>query len=80
MNVHLKLVSDHPRSTPRARLDGPALHRLADELTEEIQAGHSSIAHALASFQNLSPFAIAIIATWMTRAGISGAEILDAVV
>lgn len=83
MNNHLKLVShnpDKPASSPIARLDGRALHSLADMLTAEVQAGHSDLAHVLASLQRLSPFAIAVVASWMTRAGLSEAEILKVVV
>jgi hypothetical protein len=79
MTAHLKLVSQNAMATSHGRLDGLALHRLADRLTKEIKSGHSEMAHALASLQNLSPFAIAIIATWMTRAGLSERDILKAV-
>jgi hypothetical protein len=79
MTAHLKLVSDHPISTSNVRLDGLALHRLADRLTNDIKSGHVELAHAVASLQKLSPFAIAIIATWMARAGLSERDILKAV-
>lgn len=77
MNTHLKLVSENEISTPNARLDGRALHRLADRLTEEVHAGRYEVAHLLASLQKLSPFGIAIVATWMTRAGLSESDILN---
>ena len=80
MSAHLKLVSDNPTPLPRVRPDGRALHRLADRLTEEVQAGHPELAQVVASFQHLSPFGVAIVATWMTRAGLSETEILDVVV
>jgi hypothetical protein len=79
MNTHLKLVSDNPVSVSSARLNGQALHQLADVLTEEVRAGHYDLARFLAAFHKLSPFAIAVIATWMTRAGLSEAEILNVV-
>ncbi len=79
MNTHLKLVSDNPGSVSSARLDGRALHQLADVLTEEVRAGRFELAHFLAALQKLSPFGIAVIATWMTRAGLSEAEILNVV-
>lgn len=79
MPAHLKLVSQNPIAPSHGRLDGLALHRLADRLTKEIKGGHAEMAHALASLQNLSPFAIAIIATWMARAGLSERDILKAV-
>lgn len=80
MNAHLKLVADNPVSAPTGRLSGRELHLLADMLTAEVQAGRSEAARFLASLQKLSPFGIALIATWMTRAGLSEAEILDVVI
>jgi hypothetical protein len=80
MTTHLKLVSDNPISASGGRLDGRALHQLADRLTEEIQTGHSKVARVLASLEHLSPFGVAIVATWMTKAGLSEAEILEVVV
>jgi hypothetical protein len=79
MSAHLKLVSDNPTPPLRIRPDGRALHRLADRLTEEIQAGHPELAQVVASFQHLSPFDVAIVATWMTKAGLSETEILEVV-
>ncbi|MFZ4535605.1 hypothetical protein [Propionivibrio sp.] len=80
MKNHLKIVSVNPNSVSSTRLNGCALHQLADRLIEEIKAGHSRNAHILASLQNLSPFAIAVVATWMTKAGLSEADILNTVV
>lgn len=80
MNTHLKLVADNPVSAPPGRLNGRELHQLADMLTSEVQAGRSEAARFLASLQKLSPFGIAVIATWMTRAGLSEAEILEVVI
>lgn len=79
MNTHLKLVSDHPVSAPTPRLNGRELHQLADILSAEVRAGHRELAHCLVAMQKLSPFGIAVIATWMTKAGLSEAEILDVV-
>ncbi len=80
MNTHLKLVADNPDLISRPRLDGRGLHELADRLIEQVRAGHANYAQVLASFQNLSPLAIATVATWMARAGLSEAEILKVVV
>lgn len=80
MTAHLRLVSDNPLSGPSGRPDGLALHRLADMLTAEIRAGHYEVAHRLVSRQKLSPFGVAIVATWLTKAGVSEVEILDVVV
>ncbi len=79
MNTHLKLVSDNQSPVPRGRPDARTLHQLADKLTEEVQAGHYEVARVLASFYELSPFGIAIIATWMTKAGLSEVDILKVV-
>ena len=79
MNAHLKLVSDNPVFVSGARLNGRALHQLADMLTEEVRAGRYDLARFLASLHKLSPFAIAVVATWMTRAGLSEADILSIV-
>ena len=79
MNTPLKLVSDNRILVPSVRLNGRELHQLADRLTEEVQAGHVEVAHVLASVQRLSPFGIAVIATWMTKAGLSEAEIMGVV-
>jgi alkylhydroperoxidase family enzyme len=80
MKTHLKLVSDNPIPGSNFRPDGRALHQLADRLTEEIHAGHPEDAHFLASLQKLSPFGVAVVATWMAKAGVSEAEILEVVV
>ncbi len=79
MNAHLKLVSDNPIPVSSPRLDGRALHQLADVLTEEVRAGRYDLARFLAALHKLSPFAIAVVATWMTKAGLSEAEILNVV-
>ena len=80
MKNHLRVVSVNPIPVSSDRLDGRALHQLADRLTEEIQAGHSEQAHILASLQKLSPFAIAVLATWMAKAGLNEAQILNVVI
>jgi hypothetical protein len=80
MSTHLKLVADNPRLIARPRLDGRGLHDLANRLTEQVKAGHPNYAQVLASLQNLSPFAIATVATWMARAGLSETEILQVVI
>lgn len=80
MNTHLRLVADNPALSPGVRLDGRALHLLADVLTEKVQAGHYEGAHVLATLQKLSPFGIAVVATWMAKAGLSETDILNVVV
>lgn len=80
MSTHLRLVADNPSSISQPRLDGRALHDLADRLTAQVQAGHANYAQVLVSLQKLSPLGIATIATWMVRAGLSEAEILNVVI
>lgn len=80
MGAALKLVSDNPRLASRARHDGRSLHRLADCLTERVRTGQHERARELAALQCLSPIAIATVATWMARAGLSEAEILRVIV
>lgn len=80
MNAHLKLVSDHPIAVRPGRLNGRELHQLSDMLTAEVQAGRPEAARFLAALQKLSPFAIAIIASWMSKAGLSEAQILNVVI
>jgi hypothetical protein len=79
MSAHLRLVANNRISGTRVRVDGRALHALADRLTEEIQCGRREAAHVLASRQHLSPFGVAIVATWMVKAGVSEAEIIGVV-
>jgi hypothetical protein len=53
---------------------------LADRLTERERTGQHERARELAAQQCLSPIAIATVATWMARAGLSEAEILRVIV
>jgi hypothetical protein len=53
---------------------------LADVLTEEVKAGRPDVARFLASIPGLSPFAIAVVASWMTKAGLSETQILNVVI
>lgn len=80
MNTHLRLVSANSIPERHMRLDGQALHQLADRMTAEIRTGHFEIAHQLATFHQLSPFGIAIVARRMTQAGVSEEDILGTVV
>ncbi len=80
MNTHLKLVSSRPSSASATRLSGQELHHLADVLTEEVKAGRPDVARFLASIPGLSPFAIAVVASWMTKAGLSETQILNVVI
>lgn len=80
MGAALKLVSDNPRLSSRARHDGHSLHLLADCLTERVRIGQHERARELVALQCLSPIAIATVATWMARSGLSEDEILSVIV
>lgn len=80
MSAQLALASVNPNPILHSRLDGPALHDLADRLTEQVQAGHPELAQVIAAFENLNPLGIAVVATWMSRAGLSEEQILEVVV
>lgn len=79
MRSHLKLVSDNPAPPPRERPDGIALRRLAEELADDVRAGHADVARGLAARHKLSPFGIAIVAARMAKAGLDEAQILRVV-
>lgn len=76
MGAKLRLVSSNPHPTSCRRLDGMALHRLADSLSAQVDAGNCRLAHTIASQENLSPMDVAVVAAWMTKAGLSEEQIL----
>lgn len=78
--THLKLVTGNPAATSGTRPDGRELHQLADRLIEAVRAGCQESAQDLVSRYELSPFGVAAVATWMSRAGLSEAEILAVMV
>lgn len=81
MHPRLQLVSSNPyRGLCCYRLDGQTLHRLADRLTAQVQAGNTQFAHVIAAIENLTPFGVAVVAMWMWRAGLSEQQILDVMV
>jgi hypothetical protein len=80
MDAKLRLVSDNPNPVIHQRFDGYVLRYLADRLTEQIKAGFTGAAHAVAEIQHLSPMDTAVIASWMTKAGLSEAQILKVMV
>lgn len=75
----LQLVSDHAVPGQAARLGAHELHGLADRLTVALRAGRGDRARAMLRQLRLSPIGIAAIATWMTRQGVSEADILKLV-
>lgn len=78
MAAALKLVSYNPNPLPHARLDEKTLHSLADQLTAQVRAGRNERGSAASAYR-LSPFDIAIVATWMAKAGLGEEQILRAV-
>ena len=76
MVTKLSLVSVNPRPVRGRQHDPAALHRLADRLTDHVQAGHAGAAHVIARAEQLNPMDTATIATWMARAGLSETQIL----
>lgn len=82
MQRELRLVASNTLpchdSCSRPRLDGRTLHGLADLLSARIRAGDEAAAGEMAAALRLSPFAIAIVAGWMARAGIDEQHILRA--
>ncbi len=79
MSARLQLVSANPHPKLHSRLNGPALHQLADRLTEQVRQGHPEFAQVIAAFENLNPLGVAVVATWMTRAGLSEEQIIEVV-
>lgn len=80
MSALLRLVASNTRSTGCRRVDAATLHRLADHLTAQVQAGNDRQAHALVVNQQLNPIGVAAVATWMSRAGLSESQILAVII
>ncbi|MDP1525527.1 MAG: hypothetical protein Q8M20_06940 [Rhodocyclaceae bacterium] len=80
MSAALRLVASNPHPTGRRRVDAATLHRLADQLTAQVQAGNDRLAHAQVVNEQLNPLGVAAVATWMSRAGLSESQILAVMV
>ncbi len=80
MKSQLKLASNNSHPAPGRKISISALHQLAERLIGQIQTGHAAQAHAAISDEHLNPLGIAVIATWMYRAGLSEDQILAVVV
>ena len=80
MGTQLKIVAGNPAVVRGAHLSSRDLHGLADSLTNLVQAGCPQIAHTVASRAHLNPLNISVLATWMSRAGLSERQILQVVV
>jgi hypothetical protein len=80
MGAQLKIVAGNPSVVRGAHLNGQELHLLAEFLTKQVQAGNTLVAHLIASLAHLNPLNISVLATWMSRAGLSERQILRVVV
>ena len=79
MTSTLKLVVANEQPVTQGRLTAQGLHQLADQFIRDIRAGRLTKARGVASELHLPPIGIAAVATWMSRAGASEAEILSVV-
>lgn len=79
MTAHLRLASSNSHPAPGRKLSLAALHTLADRLIRQVRAGKAVQAHATIANEHLSPLGIAVLATWLYRAGLSEDQILDVV-
>jgi hypothetical protein len=80
MGAQLKIVAGNPSAVRGSHLNGQELHTLADFLTKQVQAGDTLMAHLVASRAHINPLNISVLATWMSRAGLSERQILQVVV
>lgn len=76
MRAQLRIVSSNPHPLYCHHSSGAALRRLADRLTRLVRSGNSCLAHATVACEHLNPLGIAVVATWMYRAGLSEDQIL----
>jgi hypothetical protein len=79
MGVKLRVIAGNPSVVRGPHLNGRELHWLADSLTTQVQAGNTFLAHLIASRANLNPLNISVLATWMSRSGLSEHQILEVV-
>jgi len=79
MGAKLRVIAGNPSVVRGARLSGKELHWLADSLTRQVQAGNTMVARLIASRAHLNPLNISVLATWMSRSGLSEDQILQVV-
>lgn len=80
MAAQLRLAYINPHPVSGRRFDGPALHRLAELLIEHVQSGSLQLAHGRAVSENLDPLGVAVVSTWMSKAGLREDQILEVMV
>lgn len=79
METRLKVIAGNPAAVRGAHLNGKELHWLADSLTSLVLTGSPQVAHRIASRVRLNPLSISLLATWMSRSGLSEEQILQVV-
>lgn len=76
---HPQLVWNNPSPAPHEHLSAGLLRRLADTLIGCVRRGDWQLARQLLALYALSPFAIAVVASRMSRAGIPEEAVLKLV-
>jgi hypothetical protein len=79
MSTQLRLVAVNPNPVRRQQVTAVGLHVLADHLTTQVRLGNADVAHVIAAHERLNPLGIAVVATWMSRAGLSEDQIIRVV-
>lgn len=80
MQAQLRLASSNSNPTPGRKLSIAALHQLAERIIGQVRNGKNRQAHAAITKAHLHPLGIAVVATWMYRAGLSEDQIIAIVV
>lgn len=79
MKAKLRLASNNTHPAPGRKISIAALHQLAERLIGLVRAGNALQAHTAIDNEQLSPLGIAVLATWLYRAGLSEDQILAVV-
>ena len=79
MKAQLRLASNNAHPAPSRKISIAALHQLAERLIGQVRNGNAIQAHATILNEHLNPLGIAVLATWMYRAGLSEDQILAVV-
>lgn len=80
MTAQLRVVAENPSVVRGKHFSSKDLFWLADRLTELVSVGNPLEAHLLASRAHLNPLNISVLATRMSRSGLSEDQILQVVV
>lgn len=79
MKAPLRVIPGNPHASRGDRLSSRDLFCLATCLTEQVQAGNIQLAQLIASRAKLNPLSIAVLASCMSRSGLSEDQILQVV-